>query len=257
MSSKKIAEISLVIFFLCAVLAVFVVFYMHSDAVRAESIESYLNYKYGVTVDENTNVTIDGNEFSLVTSDKVPVSGTCDYFGDVLTESYVNYYYADECVGHIEETIGDCFSDCVIVYDGVTLSELGSFPMDSNSINSYDEYVAATKTAWENEQDHKSYYRISIRVYVRESDHMTPDQLEDVNNAIARLQDSGEYFDVFFFVVPDDLFDLHKEKGVYAYVRGEKLKELEEGQDMETCVELANLVSDMEGSVNKYTQWDR
>ena len=169
MSGKKIAEVSLVVFFLCAVLAVFVVYYMHSDAARAEEIGAYLNYKYGVTVDENEGVNIEGNEFSLVTSDNVFVCGTCDYFGDVLTESYVNYYYADECVGHINETIGDCFSDCVIVYDGLQLSELGSLPVDTGSIDSYDGYVAATKTAWENAQEHKYYYKISIRVYVRES----------------------------------------------------------------------------------------
>ena len=56
MSGKKIAEVSLVVFFLCAVLAVFVVYYMHSDAARAEEIGAYLNYKYGVTVDENEGV---------------------------------------------------------------------------------------------------------------------------------------------------------------------------------------------------------
>ncbi len=257
MSGKKIAEVSLVVFFLCAVLAVFVVYYMHSDAVRAEEIGAYLNYKYGVTVDENEGVNIEGNEFSLVTSDNVFVCGTCDYFGDVLTESYVNYYYADECVGHINETIGDCFSDCVIVYDGLQLSELGSLPVDTGSIDSYDGYVAATKTAWENAQEHKYYYKISIRVYVRESDHQTPDQLEDVNNAIARLQENGEYFDVFFFTVSDDLFDLYKEKGVYVYFKGGIMKELEEGQDQATCIELEHLVTDLNGSVGQYTQWDR
>jgi len=71
------------------------------------------------------------------------------------------------------------------------------------------------------------------------------------------LQDNGEYFDVFFFTVPDDLFDLHKEKGVYVYFKGGIMKELEEDQDKATCIELEHLVTDLNGSVGQYTQWDR
>ena len=252
MSGKKIAEVSFVVFILCAALGVFIMFYMHSDSQRAAEIESYLNYKYGITVDENEGVTFNGDEFSLVTSDKITVLGTCDYFGEVMSESYVNYYYSDECVAHINEMIGDCFSDCVIVYDGLRLSELAALYFDSNSINSYDEYVAATKNSWENAQEHKYWYKISIRVYVRESDYS-----DNVSNAIARLKDSGEYFDVFFFKVPDELFDLHKEKGVYAYFGGETLKDLETDLDRETCVELEDLISNNAGMEDESCQWSR
>ena len=252
MSSKKIAEISLVFFFIFAALAVFIVFYMHSDSQRAAEIESYLDYKYGVSVDEDKGVTISGDEFSLMTSDNILVLGTCNYFGEVVTESYVNYYYADDCVAHINEKIGDCFSDCVIVYDGISLSELASFQYNTSSINSYEEYVAVTRNAWETAQEHKYWYKISIRVYVRESDYS-----DNVNEAIARLQGSDEYFDVFFFKVPDELFDLHKEKGVYAYFGGEALKDLETGLDRETCVELEDLISNNAGMEDKYCQWNR
>ena len=82
MSGKKIAEVSLVVFFLCAVLAVFVVYYMHSDAARAEEIGAYLNYKYGVTVDENEGVNIEGNEFSLVTSITAIIHSSSVLFSD-------------------------------------------------------------------------------------------------------------------------------------------------------------------------------
>lgn len=252
MSGKKIAEVSFVIFLLCAALGVFIMFYMHSDAQRAAEIEAYLNYKYGITVDENEGVTFNGDEFSLVTSDKITVLGICDYFGEVQMESYVNYYYADECVAQINEKIGDCFSDCVIVYDGISLSELASFQYNTSSINSYEEYVAVTKNAWETAQEHKYWYKISVRVYVRESDYS-----DNVNEAIARLQDSDEYFDVFFFKVPDELFDLHKEKGVYAYFGGEALKDLETGLDRETCVELEDLISNNAGMEDMYCQWNR
>ncbi len=35
------------------------------------------------------------------------------------------------------------------------------------------------------------------------------------------------------------------------------MKELEEGQDQATSIELEQLVTDLNGSVGQYTQWDR
>ena len=252
MSGKKISEMMLLIFMVTGGLAAIMVFYMHSDSQRAGAIAEYLYYKYNMTIDENAGVKITGDEFTLTTEDNIEVCGTCDFFGDVLTESYVNYFYADECVDHIREKIGDCFSDSVIIYDGIKLSELSSLPWETEKINSYDEYVATTKNAWENDQEHKYFYKISIRVYIRESENS-----ESVKDAIARLQDSGEYFDVFFYAVPDELFDIHKEKGTYAYFKGKSLDELDDYLDKETAVGLQELISRQEGLVDEYCSWNR
>ena len=246
MSGKKIAEISLVFFFIFAALAVFIVFYMHSDSQRAAEIEAYMDYKYGVAVDENKGITISGDEFSLITSDNILVLGTCNYFGEVLTESYVNYYYADDCVEHINEKIGDCFSDCVIVYDGVHLSELGNHRMDTNFINDYEGYVAAAKNACEADEMNKNNYKISIRVYVRESEDTA-----NIDAAITRLQDSGEYFNVYFYVVTDVMFNYHKEHGIFAYCRGGFIDGIS-SLDKETGDALVGLIYHNNGLADKY-----
>ena len=58
-------------------------------------------------------------------------------------------------------------------------------------------------------------------------------------------------------VYNDEIENLYKEKGVYVYFKGGIMKELEEGQDKATCIELEHLVTDLNGSVGQYTQWDR
>ena len=207
MSGKKIAEVSFVIFILCAALGVFIMFYMHSDAQRAAEIEAYLNYKYGITVDENEGVTFNGDEFSLVTSDKITVLGTCDYFGEVQMESYVNYYYADECVAQINEKIGDCFSDCVIVYDGISLSELASFqcykeessrrPTGQILYKNYYNFIEAPNND-ENCPIHKATYstllcRKLMLLYSKEGDTIYDPFMGTGTTAIACIKEKRNY----------------------------------------------------------------
>jgi hypothetical protein len=252
MNGKKAAGIILLTFGIAGVLAALMVFYLHSDLQRAQEIASYMKYKYGVATDDSVGVKLNGDEFTLMTADGIMVNGTCDYFGRIKTDSYVNYYYADECVEHIRKKIGDCFSDSLIVYDGINLSELASITMETRSINSYDEYVTATRNAWENADKHKYYYKISIRVYIRESEYTG-----NVYDALAKLLDSEEYFDVFFYAIPDELFDLHKEKGIYAYFKGRTFDELDDYLDKETAEELKDLIYYQNGLVDEYYLWRR
>ena len=252
MSGKRLIKIILAVFLGLGALAIFLIFYLHSDLQRSQAIESFLNYKYDVKVDDSKGVKFSGNEFTLMTEDNIFVCGTCDYFGQVKTDSYINYYYADDCVYHIRGKIGNYFSDSVIIYDGIKLSELASFPLETKSINSYDEYVTATKNAWENADEHKYYYKISIRVYVRESEYTG-----NVYDAMAKLLDSKEYFDVFFYAVPDELFELHKEKEIYAYFKGESFDELDDHLDKETAAELEDLIYNQYGLVYDYCMWNR
>ena len=94
---------------ICTVLLVLlvgfiVVLVMHLDAVRSMKIEKQLQAKYSLAVDSQ-GISVDNDKFYLTTSEGVSFSGTCDWFGNVKTDSYVNYYYADECVKHIRDKI--------------------------------------------------------------------------------------------------------------------------------------------------------
>ena len=250
MDGKKIARIVKLVLGITGVFAVLVVLFLHSYSQRSQMIMSYLNYRYGVKADDSEDVTIFGDEFTLTTEEGINVCGTCDFFGNIKTDSYVNYYYADECADHIRDEIGAYFSDSVIIYDGIKLSELASLPLKTRAINSYDEYVAATKDAWENADEHNYYYKISIRVYIRESEY-----IGNIRDAIAQLKDNDEYFDVYFYTVPDELFDLHKEKEVHAYFRGKAFDELDDYLDKETAVKLEDLIYHQSGCAGKYCQW--
>ena len=249
---KKLAKIILAALGFTGVLIAFMLMFLHGPSQRTQAIRYYLDRRYQVGIDDSVDVSFNGDKFILMTKDNVKVWGTCGFFGNPKTESYVNYYYADGCTEHIRKKIGDCFSDCLIIYDGIKLSELGSMPFEAGSINSYDEYVTATKNTWENAETHKYYYKISIRVYIRESEYTG-----NVNEAMARLLDSKEYFDVFFFAVPDELFDIHKEKDIRAYVAGRSFDELEDNLDKETCIELEDLIYREEGLTDEYCMWDR
>ncbi len=252
MKGKKLFKIMLEGFLVIGILAVALIFYMHSDVHRTRAIKAFFKQKYNVTVDDGGDVVLSGDEFTITTEDKIFVWGTCGFFGNVETDSYINFYYADDCVDHIRHVIGDCFADSMIIYDGIRLSELASIPLETKAIHSYDEYVTPTKKAWENAEVHKYYYKISIRVYVRESE-----DVGNVGEAMAKLQDGKEYFDVFFYAVPDKLFDHHKEKETYAYFRGKALGELEDDLDKETAIELEKLIYHRSGLVDEYCPWDR
>lgn len=252
MNGKKLAEVILCVVLLVISVAGFAVWVLHSDLHRAQTIESQLEKKYGLLIDPLNGIKLKGDEFTATTVEKVTFLGTCDYWGNVKTDSYVNYYYADECVKHISNKITYCFSDSICVYDGLKMSELASVPLQTNDINSYDEYVTATKTEWQNAEKHKYYYKISIRVYVRESEYAGY-----INDAITELLYSEEYFDVFFYAIPDELFDLHEEMGIYAYFKGTAITDLVNSLDKETGDELLNLIYQNQGLVDDYYLWDR
>ena len=225
------------------------VLFMHLDSVRLMRIEKQLQSKYALTVDDK-GINLDDNKCYLTTSEGVSFSGTCDWFGNVKTDSYVNYYYADECVKHIRDKIAYCFTESVVVADGIKISELASIEFDTKAINSYEDYVAATKTAFTDAEFHKQYYKIGIRVYVRET--------EDVHNiydAEAVLLSDKEYFDVYFFAVPDEIFDIHKDNGVYAYYKGKAIDEMVNELDSEYGSKLLEVIYHYDGMVDELSLW--
>lgn len=222
--------------------AIGAIVYIGATQFRAQTVQMQMERKYGLEVDYKTGVRVEDDEFSFKTKDGVNVWGTCDLFGNVKTDTYVNYYYADECVEHIQNQIGGCFTDSVIVFDGLKLSELASIPLSGGKINSYDEYVAATKNAWETAEYHKYYYKISVRVYVRESE-----EIQNICDAAMTLMENDEYFNVVFYRVPDKIFDLHKSEGIYAYYKGEAMDKLTNNLDEATRVEMYDLIYKQKG----------
>jgi len=252
MNGKRLAEIILCIVLLVMAVAGIAVWVLHSDMYRVQTIESQLKYKYGLTIDPQSGIKLDGDEFSATTNEKVSFRGTCDFWGNVKTDTYVNYYYADECVKHISDKINYCFSDSIVIYDGLKMSELASVPLKTNEIHSYDEYVTATKNEWQNAEYHRYYYKISIRVYVRESEYT-----ENIINAMAELMSGKEYFDVFFYAIPDELFEIHDAMEIYAYVQGPAINDLVSSLNKETADELLDLIYENKGLVYDYYLWDR
>ena len=222
--------------------AIGAVVYICATQFRAQTVERQMERKYGLEVDYKTGVRVEDDEFSFKTKDGVNVWGTCDRFGNVKTDTYVNYYYADECVEHIQYQIGGFFSDSVIIYDGLKLSELSSIPLEAGNINSFDDYIKATQNAYNTAEYHKYYYKISVRVYVRESE-----AVQNICDAAIKLLESDEYFNVVFYRVPDNIFDLHKEAGIYAYYKGEALDRLTNNPNEAERVEIHDLIYKQKG----------
>jgi hypothetical protein len=130
------------------------------------------------------------------------------------------------------------------------MSELASIEFDTNAINSYEDYVAATKDAFMNADVHKQYYKIGIRVYVRESE----DEF-NIYNAMTVLLSDDEYFDVYFFAVPDEIFDIHKDNGVYAYCKGNIIDNMVNELGSEYGPKLIDVIYDYDGMVQDFSLW--
>lgn len=181
-----------------------VISFFHSSTFR----KAYMNWQfrkaYGVTLFYGAGTIDSNNQFIAQTEDGVCVFGSCDFWGNIKTESYINYYYADESAEHIREEIASCFDDCIVVVDEDS-NLLAMTEFDVNSINSYEEYLTSINGG-------KDDNRINVIVFLRET--------EDINhvvNAIEILKVNNEDFDVFFRMVSDDIYDAFKDRGVYCY----------------------------------------
>lgn len=150
---------------------------------------------------------------------------TTDLAGNIKTESYVNSYYADEVVSQIENEVCSCFDECIVIYDCLTTQEFSSQIISNGdvvgaynspgyytcefaagSILSYNDYVDAVASA-------PVPTAPIVRIYIRDNENQT-----HVEEAKAILKANDETFLVFFYALPNDLFDRAVADNVYCYV---------------------------------------
>lgn len=180
---------------------------------RIKLIEHQFNKIYGESF-KNEGKSVKGNQFEAMTDDGILIRGTCDVIGNIKTESYVNYFYSDECSQYIMEEIGSCFDDCVVVTETFDNLSLSLYDFNVNSIQSFDDYISAVKSL------NRNFYSLDFRVYIRQTE-----DLEHINAAKSILDSKEDYFNVDFYVIPDDIYDAHKESGIYCYCQGDYMEE--------------------------------
>ncbi len=148
-----------------------------------------------------------GRKCYIYSSDEhLQVKVKSTWYGKIKSEDYVNYVYAKNIAEQFEEEIGGCFDDCLIIVDN---SSLRGFP--PKSINSYEEYIEAYKSI---PREEKYFRSVEIRVYVRENE-----DLSHIIDAEEILKNSDKYHfgGVEYYAIPDDLFDAHRDNGIYTY----------------------------------------
>jgi len=249
MGKKKIIEIILIGVCIIVFIVGVMVMVFHSYTVRSSSIKDQMEKMYGLSVD-SAGVKIVNDSFSFKTAEGINVYGTCDWFGKVKTDSYVNYFYADECADHIRDEIGDCFDEALFITDDLKLSELAKIQFDACSISSYDDYVAATAAAFDAGPLSKTNYRISVRVYIKENE-----DLDHVEDAIAILESNNEYADVYFYVIDDDIYESHEFLGIYTYYVGDYMDVLFYSLGDKSFDRFLGLIYHNEGQSFSYSQW--
>lgn len=208
MNEKKTSNIKFIVtpIIFVIVVAMIVGALFSYNPLRLSRIKKQLKDKYGVEFTGNVK-NINGRRFVIKSMDGgVSVKGTCDFLGNVKTESYVNYYYADDCVQDISDKIGEYFDDCIIVVDQRHYSFLYSAEFEFGSIDSYEEYLAATQAK------NDMLYHVRARVYVGEDE-----PLEHVRQAKEYLESANEYIWVSYYAVPDDYYEALKESGIYCF----------------------------------------
>lgn len=181
------------------------------DIFRYKYIEWQLQQAYGVTF-FHENKRIEDNNFTVSSSGGIEVNGKCDFFGNVKSESYVNYFYAEECAKHIEEEIGQCFGDHIIITDLIS-RRIGRYCFEFGSIKSYEDYMAAVRTL------NRNFYALTFRVYLKDAQ----DQ-KHIAESEKILTEKNEYCNVYYFTVPEDLYDVHKNSSVRCYSYGDTLE---------------------------------
>lgn len=204
------------------VLALIAILFFYNP-LRMGRIKKQLQDQYGVEFSADTTNGIKGKIFLLKSKNEgVKVRGTCDFFGNVKTENYVNYYYADECKQDIYDKIGDYFDDCIVVANFITDSRLCVTEFPFKSINSYEDYLNATKDLV------YMQYHVRVRVYLREQE-----DLEHVVAAREFLESTDEYIWVSFYAIPDDYYDALKKSGIYCIDVGDYMDEFNGNVDDE------------------------
>ena len=231
MKNKKVIISSVAILLIVFVL---IAGFLYSN--RINYIEWQFKKMYGESFGKERN-SINGNSFAVMTKSGILVFGTCDFVGNIKTESYMNYYYADESVNYIKDEIGSCFDDCIVVADYIVDSSLAKYEFDKNQIQSYEEYISEVKSL-------NGFFQPHFRVYIRESENK-----EHVNEAKAVLESCEEYFNVDFYEVSNDLYDAHKEEGIYCYTPGEYMEKLKKSLGEENIDRFNELIEKEEGKL--------
>ena len=132
----------------------------------------------------------------------------------------------------------------MVIKDDMHASELGAMEFNTGKIRSYGDYVSAADYAFMHDELNSSYWKISVRVYLRET--------EDTSNiveAVNILKDAQEPFDVYFYKIPDDLFDYHRDMGLFCYCRSTVMDK------MANMPALLELLYHNEGLAGRYRLW--
>lgn len=175
-------------------------------------IKRQLQKMYGVTFTdvEGSNIykASNGKNYVFQTTDNgitTTTVGTCNFFGKIKTDSYIHYYYADECKQYIQDEIGSCFDDCVVIVND-DANDLYNVKLKVDDIASYEDYLEALKAS----EDCNG--KKSVIVYVREAE-----DLKHLTDADTILEKDSQTYRVDYYMVPDDFFDELKESGIYCY----------------------------------------
>lgn len=188
---------------------------------KLKRITKQLRDRYGIEFIAENARGVRGNDFIVKSLEGVSVYGSTDLFGNVKSESYVNYYYADDCKYDIENKIGDYFDDCIIVVDQINdYSYLYGEKFPFKSINSYEEYLEATK------EKNSMRYHVKVRVYLRNKE-----DLKHVSEAKEYLENENEYIWVYYYVVPDEFYDALKKSGIYCFNFSDSMDEFESAHE--------------------------
>ena len=227
-SFRVFAEI-LILFLSIAALAVFLyqLFCVYSKRMIADQLEQL----YGVSFEVRSEGV--GKTGVYAVDGGAKIYYTTDDSGNITTDSYINCYYADEVVAQIEDEIGECFDECIVVYDclttkeyinqdsinGAVIREYNSYDdytyeFDSNCNLTYKDYCAELSTIHE-------VTKPIVRVYIRDSVEQSA-----VESARDILRENSETLVVVFYALSDELYERAKGDGVYCYIYDDYIRNL-------------------------------
>lgn len=178
--------------------------FLRSDFLRFNVVKQQFKNEYGIALTEGS-IGIGDKSFLAKTEDGFSIVGKCDWIGNIQTETYINYYYADETVEIVENEIGACFDDCIIIAD---YSHTATDDIDFKSIHSFDEYLSVY------EEHYGGPWLPNMVVLLRETE-----DIDHVREALEILDNSEYRASVVFYRVPDDFYDAHVTNGIYCYAR--------------------------------------
>lgn len=180
---------------LAAVVGLVCVF-LHRDDQRLKHVKRQLGNQYDISFNDEGSLKDDS--FYVRTSDGCSIYGTCNWYGKVTSETYVNIYYGQEYLQQIRDEIEPCFNECVLEIETDDISTLflnEKLRIESDSFHSYEDYVA-----YAGQKD-----LINVNVYIRDTESM-----ENVASALRILSATPHDFPVFIYAIPEEDFAIHQ-----------------------------------------------